>query len=471
MTSLAFLNDVRRRHGDSLANMVLPFLVAVSSLLVYSLTLAPDLTWAHYGGDGGELITAAATLGVPHPPGYPTYVLLGKIVSLIPLGTTAWRFNLFSAVCAAAAAGFVTASAKSVLATNRHGDVAAAAAGLSFAFTALIWQQAVITEVYTLNLLMLSICLFSLLSGAAPHVTGLFLGLGITTHLSSLIIMPLAFYLTPKAQWKSLGAGTVVGLLPLAAVPLLARSDSPVVWGDPSSLSRWAYHISGRLYYPNLRAPQSRSWLPGVFQLGGTILRQYAWVGWLFIILGAVNDQLGRRESAALLGTSLAYLIFAFFYQSDDSFVNLLPIFVLLSPLLAAGLARAGTLSLLFPIGLLLISWHSASLHGEKGPRPLAEQLLNSAPAEAVLITAGDRSIFALWYFQHVEDMREDLIIIDNSLLAFDWYRQRLGAQYPQLAALGDDTFGYFREQNGLQRPICEVPADLSGDLTCAGIR
>ncbi|HID51919.1 MAG TPA: DUF2723 domain-containing protein, partial [Anaerolineae bacterium] len=78
-----------------------------TALAVYWLTLAPDLTAAHWGGDGGELITAAVTLGVPHPPGYPTYVLLGKLFGFLPVGSVAYRFNLFSAVAVALAAAVV----------------------------------------------------------------------------------------------------------------------------------------------------------------------------------------------------------------------------------------------------------------------------------------------------------------------------------------------------------------------------
>ncbi|OQY48284.1 MAG: hypothetical protein B6242_02695 [Anaerolineaceae bacterium 4572_78] len=66
-------------------------------LLAYSLTLAPDITWANYGMDGGDLIVASYMLGVPHPTGYPTYILLSRLFSEIPFGSIAWRYNLFSA--------------------------------------------------------------------------------------------------------------------------------------------------------------------------------------------------------------------------------------------------------------------------------------------------------------------------------------------------------------------------------------
>ena len=55
-------------------------------------------------GDSGELVAAVHTLGIPHPSGYPLYVLLGKLFSMaLPIGSIAFRMSLFSAVCAAAA--------------------------------------------------------------------------------------------------------------------------------------------------------------------------------------------------------------------------------------------------------------------------------------------------------------------------------------------------------------------------------
>ena len=89
-----------------------PYMTFTIALVVYLLTLAPGLTQAHFGGDGGELITAAVTGGVPHPQGYPTYSLLGSLLRWLPLGTVAYRFNLFSAVCMAATAAIISQIAK-----------------------------------------------------------------------------------------------------------------------------------------------------------------------------------------------------------------------------------------------------------------------------------------------------------------------------------------------------------------------
>src|SRR3954471_12731520 len=70
----------------------------------YACTLAPGVTWANDGADSGDLIAATATLGVAHPTGYPTYLLLARMFQLIPLGDLALRSTIFSALAAVLAA-------------------------------------------------------------------------------------------------------------------------------------------------------------------------------------------------------------------------------------------------------------------------------------------------------------------------------------------------------------------------------
>src|SRR3989442_2832967 len=81
------------------ASMV--FLVA---LVLYSWTLAPTVTLV----DSGELIVVAHGLGVAHPPGFPLWVLLAHLASLVPLGNVAIRVNFSSALFAALASAMLT---------------------------------------------------------------------------------------------------------------------------------------------------------------------------------------------------------------------------------------------------------------------------------------------------------------------------------------------------------------------------
>ena len=71
---------------------------------VYTLTSYPTVP----GGDAGELIVAAHRLGVAHPPGYPTFTMLGWLMShVIPFGSVAWRINMSSAIYSSGATVFL----------------------------------------------------------------------------------------------------------------------------------------------------------------------------------------------------------------------------------------------------------------------------------------------------------------------------------------------------------------------------
>ena len=104
-------------------------------LIVYVTTLYPSVP----GGDSGELIVAASELGVAHPPGYPTFTLLGKLFTLLPFGSVAWRVSLLTAVMAAGAATLLM-RATWRLTTSLGGGLLA---GGLFAFSPLVWRWSI----------------------------------------------------------------------------------------------------------------------------------------------------------------------------------------------------------------------------------------------------------------------------------------------------------------------------------------
>ena len=429
-------------------------LVTTAAFVVYLLTLAPDLTWANFGVDGGELITAAVTLGVPHPPGYPLYVLAGKVISYLPVGSVAYRFNLFSAVTVALAAGLVTAAASHLLAPGHR--AAAVAGGLSFALMPLVWSQALVAEVYGLNLAFSAALVWALLAKRPPWQAGLLLGLAVISHLTSLLLVPLALALTSYRGWFPLGLGFVLGLTPLLALPFLAQTGSPVIWGEPATFGGWWWLISGRLYHNNLLALS----LPDLWTRLQTWLwlipAQFLWVGLLFVGVGLVQSRQSlARPMVCLLGTAALYIVYATGYATEDAIVLLLPALMLLSLLLAIGLRRLGWLVLLLPLVLLLLNFNVQRLNDGHSIRPLAEAMLQVMPPDAILLTPGDPTIFTLWYFQHVEGRRPDLVLVDTNLFAFAWYRQRLQGQYPALDGLERDDLENFRRINQARRPVC----------------
>lgn len=430
--------------------------VGVVAGLVYLFTLAPGLTWANYGVDGGELITAAVTLGIPHPPGYPTFVILGNLWSRLPIGTIAYRFNLLSAVSIAAAAGLVTAVSHQLMPPSPKTNWAAAAAGLSFAFAPLVWGQAVITEVYGLNLLFLAAFLWALAGKRPSPLTGLLLGLSVTSHLTSLAMLPLAFWLTPRKRWGHMAAGLLAGLTPFLLLPWLARGSSPVVWGEPINLAGWWWLVSGRLYHANLGSLSSSELLSRLTEWLELLARQFTWAGLPLIVLAFYRSE-GQllRWRWGLLATTVLLFLNALNYGSSDAVVLLLPVILLLSLLLPAALQRLGPAALLLPALLLLLNYTSVDLSGDDSVTIAAHALLRDAPQDAILLTPGDQTIFTLWYFQHAARQRSDLVLIDANLFAFDWYRRRLGQQYPALNGLDKDDLAALRRLNQGQRPFC----------------
>jgi hypothetical protein len=436
---------------------------AVFVFLIYWLTLAPDLTWQANSGDGGELITAAVTLGIPHPPGYPTYILLGKLVSFLPFEPIAYRFHIFSAICTATAAGVVTATAH-LLITKADTAIPVQIAfvpGLIFAFSPLVWDQAIVAEVYSLNLLMVAVFVWTLLGKRPPFVIGLFFGLSLTTHLTSLFLLPMALLLTTPKTWGSLTVGTLGGASPYLILPLLARQGSPVMWGDPTTVTGWWWLVSAQIYQANQFALPLSNLLPRFTIWAAIFAKQMAILAWPLLFLAAWTPKNGRlalkKVWGGLGGTAVFYLLYALFYNTQDAIVLTLPAWLLLSLCLIPGFKSLGKWGFFLPgmaLLLHLLSYNGANIHNI---RQQAEQILGSAPSGAILITSGDPDIFALWYFHHVEGQRPDIVLVDKELFAFDWYRHNLEQHHSTLRALEEDNLALFEATNKSHRDICWV--------------
>ncbi|HYQ95498.1 MAG TPA: DUF2723 domain-containing protein, partial [Candidatus Eisenbacteria bacterium] len=130
------------------------WVAALAALWAYALTLSPTVAWINLGEDSGDLLAASATLGIPHPTGYPLFVLLGRIASLLPLGAIAFRINLIAAIAGAASVYFLVRLAYSLSPPESRGFGALLSAGacaLLYASSRGPWSQSVLAEVYTLN--------------------------------------------------------------------------------------------------------------------------------------------------------------------------------------------------------------------------------------------------------------------------------------------------------------------------------
>jgi hypothetical protein len=74
----------------------------------------------------------------------------------------------------------------------------------------------------------------------------------------------------------------------------------------------------------------------------------------------------------------------------------------------------------------LFANWQYVSRRGDTTARDFAHDLLISVERSAVVVTAGDNDTFPLWYAQHVEGIRKDVVIAVASLLTTDWYARQM---------------------------------------------
>jgi tetratricopeptide (TPR) repeat protein len=147
------VNPIRQHFGDP-ENAITASFVFLFTLIVYTITLTPSTPF----WDGGEFIATSYSLGVPHAPGTPLYVLIGRVFTLIPIASIAQRVNWMSALSSAITLVFVYLITVKVMRLimpwedkrqNRYlaylgGIVAAFIAGFATTF----WDSSIEAEVY-----------------------------------------------------------------------------------------------------------------------------------------------------------------------------------------------------------------------------------------------------------------------------------------------------------------------------------
>ena len=231
---------------------------------LYIITLSPETAmW-----DTSEYIAAAYTLGIPHPPGNPMFVLLGRVFTLLPIAPSiAARVNILAALSSAIAAGMWFLVTERVLVgwfnerwQRVMGGALAALIG-STAFT--VWAQSVVNEkVYTVSLCGLAIASWLIVrwcdepDGSKADKTlvliAYIIGLGYGIHMAGLLVAPavgLAILIRrPKTifRWKLLLACTgalVLGGSPFATQPIRAAHFPAVNEGEPTAC-RTELHLS-----------------------------------------------------------------------------------------------------------------------------------------------------------------------------------------------------------------------------------
>jgi dolichyl-phosphate-mannose-protein mannosyltransferase len=449
-----------RDSALALASALVPF-------TVYLATLSPTVN----GGDSGELITVAHVMGVAHPPGFPLHSVLAKLFTLLPAGSVAWRVNLFSAVCDAAAAGLLFAAVRLWTGSAAAGVLGA----LSFAFSPLVWLYAIQAEVFGLNNLFTAVlALLSVrLALSAPTretavMAAFLLGLGLSNH-HTLVLFGLPFLayvlyrerpLTPRVL-APLALALALGFLPYLYLPFAASRGAPVIWGDTASLRGLIDHVLRR-EYGTFRLAHEATGAAGAFLPRFLLFWRAAAEGTLFVgllLLVPAALSLRRkgptRELVVLWLSAVTFYLVVFCSLANVRLDEPLHVFmqarfwpqplVIVCVLMGVGLAevtagrgRVGTrlgwlLALGLPAAIAIVHLPALQRQGNRLVRDYGEAILRSVPPDSILMISSDEAIGSVRYLQSVESLQPETRVIPLGIVTTTWFRAFAARRWPDL--------------------------------------
>jgi len=495
--ALIHSNDISsKRRSARVVTLAAAGFTALVAFVIYARTMAPTITWQHGGSDSGDLVTAAINLGVPHPTGYPLYTMTAHLFTALPGGEPAQNVNLLSAITAGLAVGAVFwAAHRLVVAQEGTSGILAlapawAAAGLC-AFGELLWSQATIAEVYSLNALLVAMLLavaFSVSSRARPYVLTLLFGLGLGHHVTIVFLLPALWpYVSSIRQWLTLrrsfriGLCLLPGLLAYLYIPISAGARRVPNWGQADSLPGFVWLVSGVAYRRYLTALSPPHLLQRLSAWASIWVRDFGVLGLTLALLG-LWDGFETDKRFTSFGLTYVTLLsaYAMLYTTSDSYLYLIPAAMIMALWLTRGAvvalhglqewAKSGPRrGLVTALGVLVLSalplisinsrFGAMDLSADYEAYEFAEAVLDAAAPNAIVISRGDAQTFPLWYLHYGLGNRPDVTVIDRRLLAFDWYRDDLASRDAELAVLGrtgdaQEAVTTLVLEEGLCRPV-----------------
>jgi hypothetical protein len=448
--------------------------------LVLVRTVVPTL----YTLDSAELAAGAVTLGIVHAPGYPLYLLIAHLFTLLPIGDAAYRVNLFSAVCLAGTAPILF----TVLMHLIHDRVIALCAALLFVWSYYMWTVSIVAEVYAPQVLMLTVCMWALTAmvhTASPTSAnlvgvGVSIGLAVAMHPST-VLMGAAVVLVfrfKRIPWAKSVITACIG----AVIFGVAQLYFPVRHAaEPEINMAGMYDATGTFHAVNLQSLDGILWLlrgvqfQNLFFRHGWIppLEQFAQTFMLFwnnflgfgFILGLVGlVRLFQCNRGVFWVWCAAFVPFTYFYTAygaPDRYTMLGPAYVLWAIALAYGLqwALAQVQPLLkmlvcaaLPCLLLMINFPLVDSSQDISIRKYATELMNDLPPQAAVVGVW-WEIAPLEYLQTVEGIRPDVTLFNeflftkadkNRFLAYEIARSQRPFVVLSDAVTGFDLSSYY---------------------------
>ncbi len=451
-------------------DILFKLLSLVIPLIVYFLTLSHTVSFT----DSGELAGVCSTLGIAHPTGYPLFTLLGYLWLKLPIPiSNVYSLNIFVAILTAISSFFMYKTLSLLInsfmnrrkARNENkyfAEIIALAGSLTYSFALTVWQQATTVEVYSLHLLMLNIIIYFAIKGNLEEnyqnkyniVVAVFLGLSFANHLTTILIVPALIFLffyngrygfTLTAEklkfFAIMSLFVLAGLSLYAYLPLRSMAEPDFNWGMVHrSFDKFLYHIQGKQY---------QVWMFSGEQVGENIEKfftaipyQLAFIGVPFIFNGFWRL---FKESKAICLFILIFILSCYFYSINYSihdietyFLTAYIGFILLAIVgmyeLFARFPKFVYLSFLIPIISISINFNTNDISKNYLVEDFTKNMVSNLDKNAVIISSQwDYWNSAFWYYQKVEHLRKDIVLIEKELLRRTWYPYQLAKWYPEV--------------------------------------
>lgn len=461
---------------DSLKRIDLGAVLAFTiPLIVYLLTLAPSVTFF----DSGEFVTAIASLGSAHSPGYPLFINYAKPFTWLPFGNVAFRVNIATAISAAAACYGVYLLVCHLLDGEKllgppgglelFRKVAALGAALAFSFTPRLWLQSNHDKPYPLITFIAAMVFYLVFrwrdryregdERPAYIYLGAFLcGLAFGAHQTIILLIPSFAFLLIIMEWrlitriKEMVLMTLFGFLGFSVylhIPVRATQNPLLNWGDAKSLSQFLWHFLRR-GYPVEKPPRDLALLWDQIN-AYSVPHEFTAVGMALMLTGMALFFRKRRDEilAYVIGLFFFLLIIVGYFNTPGEMIFLTeefftPLYLYSAVFIGLGifslirmgcalvpehklssvpvLFLVGTLALGLPTVLCARNYYENDQHENYIAYDYATNTLRTLPQRTSLFTWGDSGAFPLWYLQGVERMREDVALLHTPHLVFTWY-------------------------------------------------
>ena len=427
--------------------------------VVYLSALCPTI----YAGDSSLFAAASFSLGSAHPPGYPLFIIIGKLLTFLPFGNIAFKVNLVNALFGSLACLMVFKTSMEL-----HGNrFASFGAAFICGISPLFFTESVKAEVYTLNSFLAMIVFYlglRMLKGGnfvKLSLLGFFIiGLGMGNH-HTIGFMGLVLLYPVAVRWKEISlkwiilaflvfsSGFSVNLFLYLRSAAMDHSGGLILYSRAGNWNEFVKILLRKVYKESSTVSAvGRAMSFGKYWFYG-LKHSLVYVAYpgtkpvlLFLFLGLVSLRKQKKE--------LFYFVFSFMVwfavlgrmawggqEVNNEDIAVISVFFLPSLPILYCLASEGfsfvlallkrsssallpvlfsySFALLLPLSLLPYSYKAGDLSKTPIVYDYGRDMLSSLPVKSLLMNYDDNSIFVGFYMRAVERLREDVLVMDTS--------------------------------------------------------